>query len=83
MASVIANPAALQLVLHSWADWWRPLLLGGLLPLALLGAFSTPARAFLYGSGYLALLFLLLPWPGGLPWGGPVVRFFAADVPRC
>lgn len=83
MVSVMTDPSAFELVVHSWADWWHPLALSGLVPLALLGCFRARSRPFLYRSGYLVPVFLALPLAAAVyPGEGRVVHFFAADVPR-
>jgi hypothetical protein len=63
--------------------WWRSALLGGVLPLALLGALRGGARALLarYGLSLAALLvlpFLAAVYPGEAGYAG----FFSGDVPR-
>jgi len=73
-------PLALDRLQRSWAKtgFW----LGGVTPLALLGAFTPAARPFLRRYGYLVVLFLALPFvawvydprPGRLPFFGVTVR---------
>jgi hypothetical protein len=50
--------AALKVLGETWAETAQALLLGGLLPLALLGALRRPARPYLARYGYLACLLL-------------------------
>jgi len=73
-------PLALDRLQRSWAEtgFW----LGGVTPLALLGALTPAARPFLRRYGYLVVLFLALPFvawiydprPGRLPFFGITVR---------
>lgn len=77
-ASVL--PLAIERLRQSWGR--TGVLLGGLLPLAVLGALRTQARPFLRQYGYLAAAFLVLPWvawmydprPGRVPFFGDTVR---------
>jgi len=67
----------------AWGDWWQPLLLWGVTPLALIGAFRANARPYLKRYGYLAVLTGLLPFAAGVYAGeAGLVDFFSADVPR-
>jgi len=52
----------LEVMGAEWPDVWRRSLLGGLLPLALLGALRVRARPFLRRYGYLAGATLVLPF---------------------
>jgi hypothetical protein len=71
--------AFFELLASTWRDWIRLLLVGGLGPLALLGALRPAGRAFLRRYGYLlampAGLLALTPYDFG-------VRYFVADLPR-
>ena len=75
-------PAALAAA-GAWREWWGPLLLAGLTPLAALGAPRRQARPILRRYGYL----LVVAFAAGLAaatytGAGPPGHFFAADVPR-
>lgn len=78
-----AIAVALLSIVDHVALWWRPLLLAGVLPLAVIGAARAPGRPYLlrYGLSLLALLalpFAAAVYPGDAGFAG----FFAADVPR-
>ncbi len=76
-------PAAIALTLRSWPLWWRPLLLGGVTPLALIGALRAHSRPYLVRYGYLALLFGALPFVSAVYTGDPKIGIYlAADIPR-
>jgi hypothetical protein len=66
---------ALFRVSDTWSLWWRYLLLDGLMPLALLGAWHPSGRVLLRRYGLLLLL-VLVP-----PFFNPVA-FFPMDIPR-
>ena len=74
-------------VASAWRQWWLLWLLGGLTPLALVGAVRRPARELLLTHGYALPVLLSLPlaaavYGGGPLGGGEAVPFFARDVPR-
>jgi hypothetical protein len=76
--------AALKVIVNSLPLWFWPALVGGLMPLAILGALREKARPFLRRYGYLALLYLALPFAAGVYVGEPgePTEFFSGDVPR-
>lgn len=70
-------------ILGAVRSWWWPLLLGGLTPLALLGALLPAARPYLARHGYFVGLGFTLPLVAAVYTGeGEPARFFARDVPR-
>lgn len=70
-------------ILAGTGDWWLPALLGGVTPLALLGAARRASRPLLRRFGYLLLLTLALPFAASVYTGDSrSVPFFADDVPR-
>jgi hypothetical protein len=77
-------PAAVALTLRSWSRWWRPVLLGGVAPLALIGALRTRARPYLARYGYLLVLFGALPFVSAVYAGDARIGtyYLAEDVPR-
>ena len=78
-----AVSAAAYDIAGAWGHWWQPLLLWGVTPLALIGAFRASARPYLKRYGYLAVLTGLLPFAAGVYAGEPgLVDFFSGDVPR-
>jgi len=81
--SVGALLSGVPLVLAAWGDWWKPLLMGGVLPLALLGALRRDVRPDLVRYGYLMVFTAALPFAAGLYVGeSQVEAFFSGDVPR-
>jgi hypothetical protein len=74
---------ALRTVAGAFRSWWRPLLLDGLTPLALLGALLPAARPYLARYGYFVGLGYALPLAAAVYTGeGEPARFFTRDVPR-
>ena len=82
--------SAFDVLQADWGDTWRGALLGGLTPLALLGALRPRARPFLRRYGYLLLALCLLPFvawinvPGSRPvplFGHNVVRLLVYALP--
>lgn len=70
-------------IVAGWRDWVPSALLGGLLPLAVLGALRPAARPFLRRYGYLLLVTLALPFAASVYTDDSrTVPFFAEDVPR-
>jgi hypothetical protein len=70
-------------IVDAWPQWLPAALVGGVLPLALPGAFTRSGRPFVSRYGFALLLFLALPFAAGLYSGGSSqVVFFHADVPR-
>jgi hypothetical protein len=79
--------STLTLVAARLAESWREtalgLLLGGLTPIALLGAFSPAARPFLRRYGYLLVVTLALPLVAWINIGGPKpMAFFGPNTLR-
>lgn len=81
-------PLALERLVDSWGK--TGLLLGGLTPLAAIGAFTPAARSFRRRYGYLPAAFLILPFvawiydprPGRVPFfGATVERLLIYAVP--
>ena len=74
-----ASPATLILALHrfhdSFPEWWRATLVGGLAPLALLGALRAAAAPVRSVALYVTVLAVIPPFLNP-------VTFFASDVPR-
>jgi hypothetical protein len=67
----------------AWREWWWPLLLAGLTPVAALGALRRPARPILRRYGYLLVVTFGAGFAAATYTGeGPPGHFFAADVPR-
>jgi hypothetical protein len=83
-ATLRVLPTGLELILVAWREWWRPLLLMGLMPLALLGALRRRSWPFLVRYGWLALAFLALPFAAGIYVAEAALptEFFSGDVPR-
>jgi hypothetical protein len=76
-------PAAIALTLRSWRLWWQPVLLGGVAPLALVGALRAHARPYLARYGYMVLLFGALPFVSAVYTGDAQIGIYlAADIPR-
>jgi hypothetical protein len=74
---------ALRTMAGAFRSWWRPLLLDGLTPLALLASLLPTARPYLYRYGYFVALAYVLPLAAAVYTGeGEPARFFARDVPR-
>lgn len=73
---------ALWRLIERWPDWWRAVVLGGLLPLAILGALRSSARPLLERYGYFLAVTLALPFFASVYTGDPSVPFFAGDIPR-
>jgi hypothetical protein len=75
---------ALDLIASSWRAWWWPALVGGLVPIAALGALRRAARPFLLRYGYLLLVYGALPFAAGVYVGTPERPrdFFSGDIPR-
>lgn len=74
---------ALNTMADAFPRWWRPLLLGGLTPLAALGALLPAARGYLARYGYFVALGYALPLAAAVYTGqGAPVQFFHRDVPR-
>ncbi|MCM2257077.1 MAG: hypothetical protein NDJ94_15605 [Vicinamibacteria bacterium] len=78
---------ALAVALLSIVDhvdlWWRPLLLAGVLPLAVIGAAGATGRAYLHRYGLSLLALLALPFAAAVyPGEAGFAGFFAADIPR-
>ncbi len=74
---------ALYRILAGWRDWWQSVLLGGLLPLAALGACRVAARPYLKRNVYLILLTLVLPFAVSVRNDDTrQVPFMAQDIPR-
>jgi hypothetical protein len=74
---------ALRTVAGAFRSWWRPLLLDGLTPLALLGSLLPAARPYLSRYGYFVALGFALPLAAAVYTGeGEPARFFVRDVPR-
>ena len=68
---------------RAWGEWWPPLLLAGLTPLAALGALRAAARPLLRRYGYLLVVTFAAPFAAATYTGeGGPGHFFAADVPR-
>jgi hypothetical protein len=75
---------ALTLIAASWRQWWAPALVGGLVPLACLGALRPVARPYLLRYGYLLVAYCALPFVAGAYVGTEEQPrdFFSGDVPR-
>jgi hypothetical protein len=73
---------ALYRVLEHWPDWWRSLLLGGLLPVSVVGALRPRSRPLMLRYGYFLAVTLALPFVASVYTGDPSVPFFADDIPR-
>lgn len=74
---------AVGTVAGAFRSWWEPLLLGGLTPLALLGALLPNARSYLARYGYFIVLAFALPLAAAVYTGeGDPAQFFVRDVPR-
>jgi hypothetical protein len=74
---------ALRTIAGAFSRWWPPLLLGGLTPLALVGALLPSARPYLARYGYFIALGYLLPLAAAVYTGeGEPAQFFGRDVPR-
>lgn len=70
-------------LLASWDETWPAALLGGLMPLALLGALRGNARPFLARYGYLLAVTLALPLVAWVNIGGPrPMAFFGPNTLR-
>jgi hypothetical protein len=75
---------AVGLILAAWRDWLPLIALGGLLPLALLGALCRSARPFLWRYAYVILALLALPFAASV-YVGPAEQpsmFFSGDISR-
>ncbi len=76
-------PGAVTSIATSSRRWIRPLLLGGILPLGLVGALRRVSRPYLARYGYLLLAMTGLPFAAGVYTGeSQVAHFFAGDVGR-
>jgi hypothetical protein len=76
-------PGAVASIVTSSRRWIRPLLLGGILPLGLVGALRRVSRPYLARYGYLLLAMTALPFAAGVYTGeSQVAHFFAGDVGR-
>jgi hypothetical protein len=76
-------PGAVASIAASFRGWIRPLLLGGILPLGLVGAVRRVSRLYLARYGYLLLAMTALPFAAGVYTGqSQVAHFFAGDVGR-
>lgn len=73
---------ALWRLIDRFPDWWRWAFLGGLTPLAVLGAFLPEARVFLRRYGYLLAATWGLPFVASVYTAEPSVPFFGEDIPR-
>lgn len=74
---------ALHTIVNAFQHWWPPMLLGGLTPLAALGALLPAARPYLVRYGYFVVLGFALPLGAAVYTGeGEPVQFFHRDVPR-
>jgi hypothetical protein len=72
-----------QTVARAWSVWWQPMLLGGVTPLAVVGALLPAARGYLARYGYFVLLGYALPLAAAVYTGeGEPQQFFSRDVPR-
>jgi hypothetical protein len=71
--------AAVALAIEAWREWVGPILLLGLTPLAIAGAWRRRARSFVSRYGGLAALLLVVPLLAASYVSG---SFFAADVAR-
>jgi hypothetical protein len=71
----------LDYVRQTWRVWLKTAMVGGLMPLAVVGAFTGAARPFLRRYGYVLALSLLLPFlnPSLLPFALP---YLAKDYSR-
>jgi hypothetical protein len=75
---------AIGLIVAAWREWLPLIALGGLLPLALLGALRRRARPFLSRYGYLIVAFGALPFAASV-YVGPAdqpAMFFSGDIAR-
>jgi hypothetical protein len=78
-----AWPTALASVLGAWREWLPFALVGGVTPLALVGALRRAARPFLARYGYLVALTGVLPFAASVyGGGGEPIGFHGGDVPR-
>jgi hypothetical protein len=74
---------ALRTVTGAFRSWWRPVLLEGLTPLALLGSLLPAARPYLARYGYFVGFGFALPLAAAVYTGeGEPAQFFTRDVPR-
>ena len=73
---------ALWRLIERAPDWWRWAMLGGLTPLALLGALRPKARPWLVRYGYLLAATWALPFVASVYTAAPSVPFFGEDIPR-
>lgn len=81
--ALAAWPTALASVLAAWREWLPFALLGGLAPLALVGALRRAARPFLLRYGYLVAATVALPFAASVYGGdGQPIGFHGGDVPR-
>jgi hypothetical protein len=76
-------PVVLLAMFDARREWLPPLLLGGVLPLAAIGALCRAARSYLADHGLPLALLLALPFGASAWTGAPgFAGFFAGDVPR-
>jgi hypothetical protein len=76
-------PGAFSSIAASFVHWWWPLLLGGVLPLGLIGSLRRASRAYLARHGYLLLVMTALPFGAGVYTGdAQTTHFFSGDVER-
>jgi hypothetical protein len=73
---------ALFRLLERFPDWWRWALLGGLTPLAALGALTPTGRGWLRRYGYLLAASWGLAFAASVYTAEPSVPFFGEDIPR-
>ncbi|MBN2368863.1 MAG: hypothetical protein JXO72_00075 [Vicinamibacteria bacterium] len=75
-------PAAISLTVEQWREWWRPILLWGLTPLALIGALRKNARRYLARYGFAVAALGMLPFVSAVYGGGAELKFLSGDIPR-
>ncbi len=73
---------ALYRLIDRFPDWWRWAFLGGLTPLAAVGALLPESRVFLKRYGYLLAATWGLPFAASVYTAEPSVPFFGEDIPR-